>query len=162
LDIPFPLYFAGSSEQWGGATCFIDTAENVATPALARAYLITWGQFEDVVAQENARPTTPIELARRELVEGFGRALGPGRYDNLLCVGRMEGSPVLTFTSPWAMATADQKLGLDAPSPAYLKMLTSGLRESRAMTDDALVAYLGAAPGCSEDLVVSALGRSLR
>jgi hypothetical protein len=161
LDIPYPLYFAGSSEQWGGAPCFIDTAENTATPALARAYLITWGQFEDVVAQENARPTTPpIELARSELVEGFSRALGPGRYDNLLCVGRMEGSPVLTFTSPCAMA--DTKPGLGAPSPAYLTMLISGLRESRAMTDDALVAYLGAAPGCSEELVVSALGRSVR
>jgi hypothetical protein len=154
------LYFAGWSTRWGGAPCFIDIAENAATPALARAYLITWGQFEDVVAQENARPTTPIELPRSELVEGFSRALGPARYDNLLCVGRMEGSPVLTFTSPWAMA--DTERGQRAPSPAYLKMLISGLRESRAMTDDAVVAYLGAAPGCSEDLVVSALGESVR
>jgi hypothetical protein len=154
------LYFAGSSKEWGGAPCFIDIAENAATPALARAYLITWGQFEDVVAQENARATTPIELPRSELVEGFSTALGLARYDNLLCVGHMEGSPVLTFTSPWAMA--DAKPGPSAPSAAYLKMLISGLRESRAMTDDALVAYLGAAPGCSEDLVVSALAQSVR
>jgi hypothetical protein len=44
-----------------------------------------------------------------------------------------------------------------APSPAYLKVMIAGLREAHAMRDDAIVAYLGSTPGCSEGLVVSAL-----
>jgi hypothetical protein len=151
------LYFAGRSTQWGGAPCFIDTVASSSTPALARAWLITWGQFEDVVAQENGRSTPSIELGRGldELEEGFSRALGRGRYDNVLCLGRIEGHPVLAFTSPGTMADAV----LGAPAPGYLEMLIVGLRESRHLDDDALVTYLGAAPGCSADLVSAVLGR---
>ncbi len=35
--------------------------------------------------------------------------------------------------------------------------MIDGLRESHKMRDDAIVAYLGAAPGCSEELVADAL-----
>jgi hypothetical protein len=40
-----------------------------------------------------------------------------------------------------------------APSPAYLRMIVDGLREAHELSDDALVAYLGSAPGCSEERV---------
>jgi hypothetical protein len=39
------------------------------------------------------------------------------------------------------------------PSPAYLRIIVDGLREVHELSDDALVAYLGSAPGCSEELV---------
>jgi hypothetical protein len=153
VAIPHRLYFAGSS-SWGGAPCFIDTVETPAAPAHGRAYLIGWEQFEDVVAQENGHPTTPpIDLAFDDLTAGYGVQLGPGRYQNLLCLGRRDGFPLVTFTSPWTMAEAQ----LGAPAPAYLQMLIAGLREAYAMPDDALIAYLGAAPGCSEELVASVL-----
>jgi hypothetical protein len=85
---------------------------------------------------------------------GFGIRLGSGRYENLLCFGRQDdGFPVVTITSPRTMSEA--RLG--APSPAYLKVMITGLRQSHGMSDDAIVAYLAAAPGCSEQLVVSAL-----
>lgn len=154
LDIDHRLYFAGFAKPWGGAPCFIDTVESPDTPTHARAYLITWEQFEDVVAQENGRPTSPIDLDRSELNEGRNFRLGPGRYENLLCFGRQDdGFPVVTITSPWTMTAA--RLG--APSPAYLKVMIAGLRQSHSMSDDAIVAYLAAAPGCSEQLMVSAL-----
>jgi hypothetical protein len=156
LDIPYRLYFAGTSRSWGGAPCFIDVAENAATPTHARAYLITWGQFEDVVAQENGRRATPsIDSALRDLAVGASHRIGPGRYENLLCVGRLDEVPVLTFTSPWPMPEAE----IGAPAPAYLSMLIDGLRESHRLRDDALIAYLGSAPGCTEELVASALTR---
>ena len=156
LEVPYRLYFSGHSTMWDGAPAFIDTVERTDPPARARAraYLITWEQFEDVVAQENGRPTTaPVELEGRDLATGFRACLGTGRYEHLLCVGTLEGFPVVTFTSPWPIADAD----IGTPSPAYLKVMIEGLRESHALDDDAVVGYLGAAPGCSEDLARAAL-----
>lgn len=153
LEVPYRLYFAGVSTTWGGSPCFIDTEQSHAAPARARAYLITWEQFEDVVAQENGRPGASIDLDLDGLDEGASVRVGPGRYENMLCTGRFDDVPVLTFTSPWTMADAE----IGAPAPAYLSMLVTGLRESHKLSDDALVAYLGAAPGCSEDLVTSVL-----
>jgi hypothetical protein len=153
LDIPHRIYFAGSSTTWDGSPCFIDTAESPTTPTHARAYLITWEQFEDVVAQENGRATAPVVLAPDEPQAGASIQLGPGRYENLLCFGRLDGFPLVTFTSPWAMAEAE----LGAPSPAYLRVMIEGLRESHRLSDDAIVRYLGSAPGCSEELAASAL-----
>jgi hypothetical protein len=111
------------------------------------------GQFEDVVAQENGRATSPVDLDLGERAAGRSFPLGPGRYENLLCFGTVDEFPVVTFTSPKMMTQAE----LGAPSPAYLKMMIAGLRESHAMSDDAIIAYLGAAPGCSEALAISVL-----
>ena len=158
LTIPYRLYFAGTSKTWGGAPSFIDIVESPATPTptptRARAYLITWEQFEDVVAQENGRSVTaPIDPALADLAEGGSHPLGSDRYENVLCVGRDEDAPVLTFTSPWTMDRAE----LGAPALDYLRTMIDGLRESHNMTDEAMTAYLGGAPGCSEELVAHAL-----
>jgi hypothetical protein len=154
LDIPHRLYFAGYAEGWGGSPCFVDTAESPAAPTHARAYLVKWGQFEDVVAQENGRATSPVDVDLVDLEAGRSFPLGPGRYENVLCLGRYDEFPVVTFTSSGTMTQAE----LGAPSKAYLKTMISGLRESHAMSDDGIVGYLGAAPGCSEALVLGALG----
>jgi hypothetical protein len=71
----------------------------------------------------------------------------------MLCLGSLDEIPVVTFTSPWTMAEAHT----GAPSSSYLKMMVTGLRESHAMSDDDIVAYLGSAPGCSEELAASSL-----
>ena len=155
FDIPYRLYFADTARSWGGSPCFLDTArsQGTGTPTRGRAYLITWGQFEDVVAQENGRAISPIDLHTDELTEDRSVRLGPGRYETLLCLGQIEGDPVVTITAPWAMADASP----GAPSQTYLRVMVTGLREAHAMSDDAIVAYLGSAPGCSEELVRSAL-----
>ena len=157
LEIPHRLYFAGTAETWGGSPGFVDTAEDPAAPTRARAYLITWEQFEDVVAQENGRATTRIDLGRDERTAGSSIRLGSGRYENLLCLGALdgdgEGFPVVTITSPKTMGEAE----LGAPSSNYLKVMIAGLRESHSMRDDELIAYLGSAPGCSGELVASVL-----
>ena len=65
--IAHQLYFHGESRVWGGSPAFIDTVPVDGLAGLARAYLIGWDQFEDVVAQENGRPSTSIEIADRGL-----------------------------------------------------------------------------------------------
>jgi hypothetical protein len=153
LDLRHRLYFAGHAERWGGAPCFVDTVESPDSTTRARAYLITWGQFEDVVAQENGRSTAALDLDPMDHAPGSGISLGPGRYEHLLCLGTIGASPVVTVTSPQPMTAA--RLG--APSPAYLNVMIAGLRQSHAMRDDAIIAYLGSVRGCSEERVVSAL-----
>src|SRR5579862_610370 len=64
LAIPHRLYFTGTAKSWGGSPSFVDLVRDPDGPTHGRAYLITWEQFEDVVAQENGRRTSPIELDR--------------------------------------------------------------------------------------------------
>ena len=153
LDIPHRLYFAGHSRSWGGASCFVDTVESPPAPAHARAYLIAWEQFEDVVAQENRRPTAPLDLAPEELALGSSHLIGAGLYPNVRCVGHLEGHPALTFTS--ALTMADTQAEFARPADVYLETMIDGLRAAHAMSDDAIVAYLGSAPGCSEKVVAA-------
>ena len=154
VELPRRLYFAGASQVWGGATAFLDHAPGV-TPTRARAYLVTWDQFEDLVAQESHRPTAPVPLADADLQEGLVAAVGPGRYETLLCVGRHEGVPVVTFTAPWSLAEVVPA----APAPGYLAMLIAGLRELHQMADAELRRYLVVAPGCLPGLVDEALAQ---
>ena len=102
LETPYQLYFSGESRVWGGSPAFIDTKPVDGVVGFARAYLIGWDQFEDVVAQENGRPSSPIEVDERNLVPGFSRQIGSGRYENLLCTERLDDMPVVTFTAPWS------------------------------------------------------------
>ncbi len=97
--------------------------------------------------------TSPIDVELAGLAEGRSHPIGSGRYENLLCVGRDGDAPVLTFTSPSTMDRAE----LGAPAPDYLRTMIDGLRESHKMRDDAITAYLGAAPGSSAELVAAAL-----
>jgi hypothetical protein len=142
LEVPYRLYFSGDS-GWGGAPAFLDTKRTTSARTFARAYLITWEQFEDVVAQENVRASSPIAIGR--LIEGDSTQIGPGRYENLLCVGSREDVPIVTFTAPWALSDASP----GEPSLRYLAMLIAGLRESHGLDDGTIVRYLGAAPGCT-------------
>lgn len=51
LVLPFERYFAHNSSFWGGGVAFLDPLRRGET--VARAYLLTYGQFLDVFAQEN-------------------------------------------------------------------------------------------------------------
>jgi hypothetical protein len=81
VKLPHQLYFADRSEAWGGAVAFISPTPSNAT-TFARMYLITYGQFNDVVRQENGLaipgniivpPLTnwPEQLSGRSTVSGF-------------------------------------------------------------------------------------------
>jgi hypothetical protein len=134
--LPGGIYFALTSTLWGGGIAFYDPA--LPGTVAARAYLISAAQFADVMAQEMHRPVgSSFDLAG---VLAAGRLeLGPGRYETVLCVGERDSHPLLTFTAPWSAADVAH----NAPSPAYLDMLATGLREAHGWPDGQVATYLG-------------------
>jgi hypothetical protein len=138
--LPGGVYFATESAVWGGGRAFYDP--DLPGAAMARAYLITSGQFADIASQEMARATqADLDLAA---VLASGRAeLGPGRYETLLHVGDLDGCPMLTFTARWHAAD----VCWTAPSASYLRMLIAGLREAYGWTGGRSGGYLAGLPG---------------
>jgi len=139
VDLPGTVYFAGESPQWGGGVAFYDPA--VPGTTAARGYLVTAGQLVDVMAQEMYREPVdgdPLE----ELVSGplpDGRhVFGDGRYESVVEVGRVDGLPLLTFTSPHGSEQVERT----RPAAAYVAMMAEGLRESRGWDEAAVTAYL--------------------
>lgn len=134
------VYFASESPTWTGGIAFLDTS--VTTTAAARAYLITAGQFADVVAQEMRRePAGDLDLT--EVLDSGRQRLGDGRYETLVQVGSLAGHPMLTFTAPWSMSDVDSR----APAPAYLRMVGRGLMEAHRWDADRATTYLAALTG---------------
>jgi hypothetical protein len=139
VDLPGTVYFAGESPQWGGGVAFYDHA----TPGYtaARGYLVTAEQLSDIAAQEMYRvpqPGDPLEQVVLNPLDGGRYQHGPGRYETLVEAGRVDGMPLLTFTSPHGVDHVPRT----QPSPAYLEMMAAGLRESRAWDDEQIAAYL--------------------
>jgi len=143
VDLPGALYFAGRSSQWRGGTAFYDhdaQGPEQGGPTAARAHLVTAEQFADVAAQEMhrvPREGDPIEEVVLGGIDGGTHHAGPGHYETLIEVGRLEGAPMLLFTAPHGIDHVEHT----EPSPSYLAMLTAGLRESRQWGDSELSAY---------------------
>jgi hypothetical protein len=136
---PTGIRFVGHSTKWGGGIAFLDHHGGV--PAAGRRYLITKGQFDDVVAQENRRDATPVSID--PLTQGVVTALGDGPYDGIHLLDPVEGIPVVTFTSP---TTRTDRLP-NPPSAAYLGTILRGLLEVHAAATDEVIDALLAAPG---------------
>jgi hypothetical protein len=142
VELVGAVYFATHSPVWGGGRAFYDPA--APGRVLARAHLITAGQFADIAAQEMyAEPGTDLDLTE---VLSTGRCeLGPGRYETLVRAGWLDGLPLLTFTAPWAMGDVPWT----APSESYLHHIAAGLREAGAWDDTTVAAYLAGCPGAA-------------
>lgn len=148
------VFFAWESPTWGGGIAFYDPAGD--GTSYGRAYLVTTGQFADIAAQEMHRiPDADLDLTRL-LADGHA-LLGPGRYERLLVVGELSGSPVVTFTASW---TQDEII-LNAPVARYLRMMAAGLREGHGLDDEEIVAYLMARPGARPKWSTETLAASL-
>ncbi|CCH33307.1 histone deacetylase [Actinosynnema sp. NPDC047251] len=135
VEAPGGIYFATRSPVWGGGRAFFDPG--LPGTAAMRGYLITTGQFADVVEQEMYREPGPEIDLTTVLAEGRDQR-GPGRYDTLLRLGEFAGHPALTFTAPWSAGDVEHT----APSGPYLKMLRDGLCESHGWTTARAAAYL--------------------
>lgn len=138
VHLPGRVWFGGESTVWGGGMAFYD--HDAVGPTPARAYRITTAQLADVAAQEMHRSPAPDDPLEAALVTGIeGRhAAGPGRYETLVAVGRLDGLPMLTFTAPHGYAEAPHA----APSAAYVAMIGAGLREAHGWSDAEVAAYL--------------------
>ena len=144
LELGHSLYFAGRSKRWSGmAAAFVSVgAKN--PPSLGRAYLITQGQFVDVVRQENNLRADIADFEERlhdALERGHARLLPTGSYTELLFCGERDGHPMLSFTA------SDDRTDVGRPSAPYLRMIGSGLQESHGVTTEQVVTYLIDRPG---------------
>src|SRR4029077_15856765 len=134
LHLAGRLRFGGVSGVWGGGMAFYDRrAEGLLA---ARAYLITFGQFSDVVAQEARRPVSG-DLAPDG--DGSWHALSTV-YESIVQVGERGGVPILSFTSARSHEPA-------APSEAYLRTILRGLGQTFGWAPEASAEYLLGAPG---------------
>ncbi len=158
VDLPGTVYFAGESPQWGGGVAFYDHTRPGFTAA--RGYLVTAEQFADIAAQEMYRaPRSDDPLAALVLapLRDGRHELGPGRYETLVEVGRVDDLPLLTFTSPHGI----DQVPHTAPVDTYLSMVADGLRESRGWDDGRVASYLssiggGGAPRCWRTMTTAA------
>jgi hypothetical protein len=129
------LTFGGVSTVWGGALAFHDRAAEGSLAA--RAYLISFGQFSDVVAQEaRLRVTTDLLPSA---IEGEWEAPS-SVYESVSRIGEQDGVPILSFTSVRSHEPA-------APSAAYLRTILRGLEQTFAWSPHESADYLLRAPG---------------
>jgi hypothetical protein len=137
--MPGRLAFAWESPTWGGGIAFYEPdGEGV---VLARAYLITPGQFSDVLQQEMRREPGP-DLDLTQVIRNRRHTLGPGRYETLHLAGELDGRPVVTFSAPDV-----DRLGIRAPADAYVATMARGLRTTHELSDEQAVEYLAACRG---------------
>jgi len=164
-DIPIRfdgrMHFSGSSSRWGsGGVAFMDNNDNLGR-ALGRAYLITMEQFDDIAAQENGRGVGTITTKADEAItNGSSILLATGLYGNLVHIGDYKGAPAFTFTGDFSAEQAllgsfeDKKanyIKINEPSPNYIRVIGSGLKETFNLTIDQQVDYVRGSLG-SEDM----------
>ncbi|ANW19077.1 histone deacetylase [Streptomyces clavuligerus] len=148
VELPGLLYFATESPVWTGGSAFYDPSPgpgHPGSPVLARAHLVTAGQFRDIAAQEARRPPGWCPGLREVIGTGRARAAAPARYGTLLCPGSLNGVPLLTVTGPWSWTEA----ALNSPSAVYLRHLAVGLLAAGTWDGGCVARYLAGAPGAA-------------
>jgi hypothetical protein len=144
--IPAELAFGGTSTTWGGGVAFLGPQADAA--AKVRLYLLTTEQVADVIAQENwLEPGTVV--IDDHMLDHTTTIPGSHMYGTVVALHRHDGVPVLAVSQ-------DPGTPASAPSAAYLRHIADGLRESHAMSDDAIVAYLCAKRGAPDAGAVAA------
>lgn len=129
IDIAAELRFGGHSQTWGGGVAFVVPSETSTT--LARLYLITKGQLEDIVAQENWLDPGSVDLDTFDGSDGKTVLF----YGVLVDLGPHEGRPT------WAISQ-DPATPSNPPSARYLAHIATGLREAHGLSDAEVDAYL--------------------
>jgi succinyl-diaminopimelate desuccinylase len=144
MSLPYELYFSGESLAWAGGHAVLDTKRTTKAHTVARAYLITIEQFEDIIAQENLQD----RAARLPLSKAIHHGHAPidnlkdiRVYDELLYCGEEEGIPVFSLTS------RRPRLNATPPPTDYTRFLCKGLSQNPQLSTEAAVNYLASRPG---------------
>jgi len=143
LWIDYPLYFAGVSRRWTGASAFVSTTADTANRSVAHGYLLDRVQFthlaavENVVASIDAGATETLAIGQwsQLAVDREGESFR-GKYDALLRLPDIDGTAAFTLTSSIAREPGE-------PSSRYLSTIRRGLLS--APDDLDVDAYLQAA-----------------
>lgn len=143
ITIHREMYFAKESVTWnGGGICFLKPEEDKNFETLGRSYLITSGQFNDLVRQELKFEGELFIDFERLIKEGSYNCMTDGRYGLLLYLGEIEGKPVVTFTSEKFLEKE-----INPPNPAYLSTIIRGLKEIYRLSDEELYEYFSKKKG---------------
>ncbi len=136
VELPHRLIFARQSKTWGGGgVAFLDPSPTVGARTLGRAWLLTGGQFADVLAQECGLPVGSLEVP--DLGAGFVVAHPGHWYGCIVPLGRLEGRPMVTFTDEGAAGLAP-----GGPGAAYRRVVAEGLAETHGLSPDEADAYI--------------------
>ncbi|RMH74456.1 MAG: histone deacetylase [Actinomyces sp.] len=134
------LRFVGVSRRWGGGVAVLEHRRQGGACTPARAWLIGFDQFTDVLAQENrwdeaTAPRCP------PLPDGPGSLVvaGEGLYGAVLVLGRAgDGRRVVTLTSPHP----PENRAPNPPAPAYVRTIAAGIAETHGGDAAAHLAHL--------------------
>jgi hypothetical protein len=148
--VPYEMYFASSSQTWGGSSVAFVSLDRTSDPTsatAARAYLLDDEKFDAVLAAEHA--SIPLEWAFdvAQMSVGTWCPLPTrAKYNAVLRVADISGLPAFTVSSA-------RHFDRRRPSDAYLSTCREGL-VSAPLLDD-VDQYLGAA-------IERSLGNELR
>ncbi len=136
VEVPHRLLFARESRTWGGGgVAFLDPVPVPGVRTLGRAWLLTWEQFADVLAQECGLPVGSVEVP---VLEAVCVVLHPGQwYGCIVPLDSHEGWRMVTFTDE---AAAD--LEVAGPGPSYRAVLAEGLAEAHGLAPADADAYI--------------------
>ncbi|MEK4298213.1 hypothetical protein MKY30_02170 [Oceanobacillus sp. FSL W8-0428] len=149
--LPYPLYFMKEESKWGeGGVAFIGHEPDNDTRTYARKYLITDEQFGEVVEQENNVDALHINV--QDVMDKGYVDLEEGWYGRVIYLGKEDGAPMFTFTSPDVMGTH----GFSTPPQSYLSMISRGLKEI-GLTEEDIVEYFLSKPGIEGEFTEDSL-----
>ena len=136
VEVPHRLLFARESSRWGGGgVAFLDPAATPGVHTLGRAWLVTWEQFTDVLAQECGLPIGSVRVPVLDTVRIIAH---PGHwYGCIVPLGPLEGWPMVTFTDEAAAGLVE-----GGPGPAYRAVIAEGLAEAHGLTPAEAEAYI--------------------
>lgn len=138
----YALYFADHSTSWNGAIAFVKRAASDAH-TYGRMYLISYGQFNAAVRQENSRNVPgDIIVPPYENLDGQDQwpVNGVRLYGRIIKTGTHDGHPILTLTG-------DNPV-VGQPSEAYIKTIVAGLEETYpCLRKSEIIDYLGRTEG---------------
>ncbi|HKU17978.1 MAG TPA: M20/M25/M40 family metallo-hydrolase [Candidatus Saccharimonadales bacterium] len=143
MSLPYALYFAGDCAAWGGGGHInIQPELTHSAHTIARAYLITVEQFEEIVAQQNDRRIAKPLPIKQAILQGHATVgRGTGHYDELVFCGIKDDAPVFTLTA------VRPELPYVAPSQVYARLLCKGLSENTNLDRQTAIDYMLATPG---------------
>lgn len=174
VKLPYPLMFALHSKAWNGGIGFIDRRGE--GESLGRAYQVTASQFHQIFEQEsNSFFPDNEEISIDYLVSKGQHRFTNKAYGMAVHVGDYNGRPVVTFTNPGTIQDAlsgrrriksvvdpSKKITfrVNKASPAYLRMIGEGLKDTYDLNLEQQITYFKAAPGC-QDLKESEIRQAL-
>lgn len=143
-----PLWLPGTVYFATGATTWPDTGRALYDPdtpgrSAGRGYLVTAGQFLDVVAQEMRLAPGTFSEAVIPAASGERVRLGGGHYETLVCTGELDGYPVITMAAPWRIGDVPL-VPLAGP---YRELIIAGLAETSGWDREQAEGYLATLPG---------------